>query len=113
MAKTALSPTPLERRKEQRHDVQLIGRLRCGGITFALEVGDLSSLGALILLKGAPPVGTIAELWIEDYGPIVIKVMHAGAYFCGVEFVEPAAHRTQLLKWLGEDVGDLRACGVR
>ena len=113
MAKNALCPSPSERRKEERHDVQLIGTLGCNGQTFAVEIGDLSSLSALILLKDAPAAGTIAELWIEDYGPIAIKVMHAGAYFCGVEFVDPGTHRGQMLKWLNEEPGVLSAYGVR
>lgn len=92
-----------ERRKEIRHTVELKGVLLSDGKKFPSEVGDLSASGALILVKGAPPIGTAAELWIEDYGPIAIKVMHAGAYFCGVSFLDPAAHRLRLQHWLGDD----------
>ena len=92
-----------ERRKEIRRTVELKGVLHADGNKFALEVGDLSASGALILVKGAPSVGTVAELWIEDYGPMAIKIMHAGAYFCGVSFVDPAAHRLRLQHWLGDD----------
>jgi hypothetical protein len=93
----------LERRKEVRHTVHLIGRMRHGNKTFPLEVGDLSSSGALILMKDPPPAGTPAELWIEDYGPIAIQIMHGGAYFCGISFNEPAQHRLRLQHWLVED----------
>jgi hypothetical protein len=101
-----------ERRKEVRHAVQLKGVLQSGETKFPLEVGDLSASGALILVKGAPSVGTLAQLWIEEYGPIAIRVMHAGAYFCGVSFLDPAAHRLRLQHWLGEDT-EPRSCADR
>ena len=77
--------------------------MQFGDKKFPLEVGDLSASGALILVKDPPSVGSKAELWIEDYGPIAIEVMRAGAYFCGVSFTDPAAHRLRLQHWLGED----------
>jgi hypothetical protein len=95
----------LERRRDIRHEVHLKGRLRFGENVFPLEIGDLSIGGALILVKGPPPAGATAELWIEDYGPITIEIRHSGAYFCGVAFVEPAAHRLSLRRWLTEDSG--------
>jgi hypothetical protein len=93
----------LDRRKEVRHTVHLIGRLHYCGKSFPLEVGDLSVSGALILMKDPPPAGTAAALWIEGYGPIAIQIVHGGAYFCGISFNEPAEHRLKLQHWLGED----------
>jgi hypothetical protein len=93
----------LDRRKEERHTVHLLGRLRYGEKSVPLEVGDLSGSGALILMKDPPPTGTAAELWIEDYGPMAIQIVHRGAYFCGISFNHPAEHRVKLQHWLGED----------
>jgi hypothetical protein len=98
-----VSQEQLNRRKEVRHTVHLIGRLRIGENSFPLEVGDLSVSGALILMKDPPAAGTQAELWIEGYGPIAIQIVHGGAYFCGISFNDPAEHRLKLQHWLGED----------
>ena len=95
----------LERRGGIRQEVHLKGRLRFGENVLPLEIGDLSIGGALVLVKGPPPAGASAELWIEDYGPIMIQIRHSGAYFCGVAFVEPAVHRSSLQRWLAEDSG--------
>jgi hypothetical protein len=105
MARETRSRSSSERRKDERHDVHLRGRMRLGEKFVPLEVGDLSRTGALILMKGAPERGAAAELWIEDYGPVAIEVMHSGAYFCGVSFREPTAHRLKLQYWLGEESG--------
>src|SRR5258708_5407128 len=90
-----------DRRKEVRHTVELKGMLHSGGKKFPLEVGDLSASGGLMLMKGSPSIGTMAELRLEGYGPIALKVMHSGAYFCGVAFADPAAHRLRLQHWPG------------
>lgn len=93
----------MDRRKEVRHTVNLIGKLSYGEKSFPLEVGDLSVSGALILMKDPPAAGTAADLWIEGYGPIAIQIVHGGAYFCGISFNDPAEHRLKLQHWLGED----------
>src|SRR5882672_4848016 len=103
MSREALAKILPERRKEKRLDAHLKGRLRFAARTFAMEIGDLSRSGALVLVKDPPPPGALAELWIEDYGPIAIQVMHSGVYFCGVAFDEAATHCSRLLGWLGED----------
>ena len=93
-----------EKRREERHTAHQLGRLRRGDKSFPLKVGDLSYSGALILIKDAPPVGAMAVLWIEDYGPIAIQVVRSGAYYCGVSFAKPAAHRLKLQYWLAAEL---------
>ena len=105
MLRAPATQQPLARRREIRHEVHLKGKLCFGDTVLPAEIGDLSMGGALVLVKGAPLAGATAELWIEDDGPIVIEVRHSGAYFCGVAFVEPAAHRLSLQRWLGQDSG--------
>ena len=93
-----------ERRKEYRVQVSLRGRLLTGGQTVAVEIGDISASGALVMLKGAPQPGIMGELWIEEYGPIDVHVAHSGTYFCGLSFADPGAHRFKLQKWLTQQV---------
>jgi hypothetical protein len=93
-----------ERRKEYRVQVSLRGRLLSDGQSIAVEIGDISASGALVMLKGAPKLGTNCELWIEEYGPIDVQVAHAGAYFCGLSFADPGVHRFKLQKWLSQEV---------
>ena len=93
-----------ERRKEYRVQVSLRGRLLVDGKTIPVEIGDISASGALVMLKGAPERGIKAELWIEEYGPIEVQIAHSGAYFCGLSFADPGAHRFRLQKWLTQEV---------
>ena len=113
MAREPRSQPQAERRKDVRHAVHPKGMLMSGGKAVPLEVGDLSFSGALILVKGSPPAGTTAELWVEDYGPIAVRIVHSGAYFCGVAFQDPAGHRTPLLRWLSEDTPPMRMVDKR
>jgi PilZ domain-containing protein len=99
---TPLTPHD-DRRRERRHGVKLAGKLVAGANTMRVEIGDLSISGALILVRGAPPAGSACDLWIEDYGPVAIQIMHAGGYFCGVAFTDPTAHRLRLRAWIGDD----------
>jgi hypothetical protein len=111
MAKEPLSRPSAERRKDTRHAVHLKGTLMGGGKPVPLEIGDLSFSGALILAKGSPPAGTSAELWVEDYGPIAVHIVHSGAYFCGVAFKDPDGHHAPLLRWLSEDTAPMQMRG--
>jgi hypothetical protein len=108
MTKEPHSRPHAERRRDVRREVHLKGTLISGGKTVTLEIGDLSFSGALILVKGSPPAGTCAELWVEDYGPIAVQIVHSGAYFCGVAFKDHAGHRTPLLRWLSEDTAPMQ-----
>jgi hypothetical protein len=103
MAAQMVAPIGGERRKDTRYRVHLKGRLLWGENSVNLEVGDLSASGALILVKDGPKSGATAELWIENYGPIAIRIMHSGAYFCGIAFEDAASLRPALRHWLNED----------
>jgi hypothetical protein len=102
------------RRKERRQQVQLRGKLRCGGRTYPVQIGDLSLSGAFVLVKEAPKAGTNAELWIENHGPIAVEIRHSGDYFCGVEFANPLEHRNVVWGWLRQDEirRELVGCGA-
>jgi hypothetical protein len=105
---TERASRPADRRKETRYGMQLKGRLRAGDTSLPLEIGDLSFSGALVLMKNAPPAGASAELWIEDYGPILAHIVHSGTYFCGVAFKDASGHKTPLLRWIDEDTPPMR-----
>src|SRR3954471_9508621 len=87
----------IERRKEVRYDVELHGELRHGGKVFAVQIADISGSGALVLMTNPPKAGSEAELWIQDFGTVPIKIMHAGEHFCGVSITDPAKYRDRLL----------------
>jgi hypothetical protein len=89
-----------ERRREQRFEVNLKGDLGVDGEILPVTVGDLSGSGALLVLDNPPEEGTIADLWIEGFGDLEIKVMFSGDGVAGVMFTHPAEHRDRLLKWL-------------
>jgi PilZ domain len=112
MARELPSRHQPERRRKTRHELPLKGKLRSGEKLLAVEIGDISLAGALILVNDAPPPGATAELWIEDCGPIAIEIVRSGAFFCGVAFKDPARHRTPLLRWLSEDAEPMRPHGI-
>ena len=104
MPREAALPICQERRKEYRVQVQLRGKLQIDSEPLAVEIGDISASGALVMLKGAPQPGMMGQLWIEDYGPIAVAVAHSGTYFCGLSFADPDTHRFKLQKWLTQEV---------
>jgi hypothetical protein len=95
---------PSERRRETRYGVELHGELRCDGACFAVQIADISGSGALVLMKDPPEAGRQAELWIQDFGTLPIKIVHAGGHFCGVSIVAPTQYRDRLLNWLRQEI---------
>lgn len=95
-----VDPSGAERRREQRYDVNLRGDLGVDGEIMPVTIGDLSGSGALLVLDKPPEEGTLADLWIEGFGDLEIKVMFSGDGVAGVMFTHPAEHRDRLLKWL-------------
>jgi PilZ domain len=93
-----------ERRKEKRYEVQLDGQLGVDGKVVPVRIGDISASGALLIMAGSPPEGTIGDLWITGFGDLEIEVAYSGDGMCGVMFTHPALCRDKLLKWLTEDV---------
>ena len=103
-----------ERRKERRYDVALQGELTFDGKTVPVEISDLSASGALLILANPPPVGSVVDLLIPEFGIISLEVMHAGESFCGMALANPAEQRDKLLDWLrGEVPGPARTAGAR
>jgi hypothetical protein len=107
-----MAPSSLghERRKERRYEVALQGELQFDGNTVPVEIADLSASGALLMLPSPPPVGSVVDLLIPDFGAIAMEVVHAGETFCGLALANPAEDRDQLFDWLrGEATGSARA----
>lgn len=102
-------PSGAERRREQRFEVHLKGDLGVDGEIIPVTIGDLSGSGALLVLDTPPEEGTIADLWIEGFGDLEIKVMFSGDGVAGVMFTHPAQHRDRLLKWLMHQMADGQA----
>ena len=95
-----------ERRREKRYEVQLRGELGVDGEIIPVTIGDVSGSGAMVLMAMPPEQGVVADLWIDGFGDVEIKVMFSGDGVCGVMFTHPAEHRERLLKWLTQDVLD-------
>ncbi len=93
-----------ERRREKRYEVRLEGQLGVNGEVFAVQIGDLSASGALLLMPTPPETGEICDLWIAGFGDLEIQVMYSGDKMCGVMFTRPAECRDRLLHWLKEEV---------
>ena len=89
-----------ERRRERRYDVNLNGDLGVDGEILPVTIGDLSGSGAMLVLDRPPEEGTIADLWINGFGDLEVKIMFSGDGVAGVMFTHPAEHRDRLLKWL-------------
>ena len=108
IAQPAPAPSGSERRKEPRYDVELRGELHCDGASFSVLIADISGSGALVFMEQPPNPGSDAQLWIEDFGVIPIRIVHVGQYFCGVAIAQPEQHRARLLDWL---LGEIAAGG--
>jgi hypothetical protein len=93
---------PPEMRREWRYPVYVGGELRLEGKTHQAEVVQLSSSGALVHLECPPPVGANAELWIEDFGAIEVKVIHSSERLCGLALLRGAPGLDEFLKWAQE-----------
>ena len=91
-----------EMRREWRYPVYVGGELRFDGKTHQAEVVQLSSSGALVHLESPPPVGASAELWIEDFGAIEVKVIHSNKRLCGLALLQGATRLDEFLKWAQE-----------
>jgi hypothetical protein len=98
-----------ERRREQRFEVNLKGDLGVDGEIIPITIGDLSGSGALLVIKNPPEEGILADLWIDGFGDLEIKVMFSGDGVAGVMFTHPAEHRDRLLKWLTRQMADGQA----
>lgn len=94
-----------DRRKDRRFEVELHGELRYDATAFGVLIADISGSGALVFMEDAPPAGSRAELWIEDFGVLPIQIMHAGEYICGVAITNPVRYRDRLLDWLRQETG--------
>ena len=103
-AHPAPTPAGAERRKEPRYDVELHGELRCGDASFSVQIADISGSGALVFMEKPPQPGSDAQLWIEDFGVVPIRIVHVGQYFCGVAIAQPEQHRARLLDWLRGEI---------
>jgi hypothetical protein len=108
LAPAGPAPSGAERRKEPRYDVELHGELRCGGACFSVLIADISGSGALVFMEKPPQPGSDAQLWIEGFGVVPIRIVHVGQYFCGVSIAQSDQHRARLLDWL---MGEIAAGG--
>jgi hypothetical protein len=111
-AQVAKAGSGSERRTEKRYEVELDGELRLSDGVLRVKIADLSASGALIMVGSPPRSGTLADLWIPDYGILGVKIMHAGQGFCGVSLVDPAAHRARLMVWLRQEVSPSPSTGT-
>jgi PilZ domain-containing protein len=103
-----------ERRKEPRYDVELHGELRHASRACAVLIADISGSGALVFMESPPAPGTEAQLRIEGFGVLPIRIVYVGEYFCGVAIAQPDQHRDRLLDWLhGEIAAGGPAAAVR
>ena len=88
-----------EQRQEERHVVDIHGELRSANAVFPVDIVGLSNSGALVLIEMPPQAGEDATLWIEDFGTIPVKVIHAGEFSCGLAVTGGAAALQELLAW--------------
>jgi hypothetical protein len=97
-----------ERRRDKRYQVDLPGRIRHAREVRAVMVSDLSATGALVTsdgIEGFCGSGDGITLLLEEFGPIEAQVVHAGAGFCGLRFLDPHLHRDRLAGWLRTEIG--------
>ena len=97
-----------ERRRDKRYQVDLPGQLRLAGVAHAVLVSDLSATGALVAAEGIETFcrsGDNITLVLEEFGPIEAQIVHAGAGFCGLRFLDPHLHRDRLSSWLRMEIG--------
>jgi hypothetical protein len=59
-------------------------------------------------MEKPPQPGSDAQLWIEGFGVVPIRIVHVGQYFCGVSIAQSDQHRARLLDWL---MGEIAAGG--
>src|SRR4051794_23788347 len=78
-------------RGEHAHPAGLRGELRKNGTSWPLHIEDRPALG-LVVAMDTPPLGD-AELWIEDFGCIPVRVVYTGERFAGLMVGNPAVHR--------------------
>ena len=95
----------IERRREKRYEVDLPGFVVWEDERSPVVLSDLSATGALINAELDLESGEVIDLEIEQFGIIEAMVVHAGAGFCGVRFVDAHRHRDRLLAWLREETG--------
>jgi hypothetical protein len=86
-----------EQRKEFRLQTELLGWMIFSQNTILVEIDDLSRSGARIFMDSPPPCGTLADLQIENFEPLSIKIVRSGHCLCAVEFLSPAPHQVKLL----------------
>ena len=101
--------TGAERRREQRYEVKLPGDLGVDGEVYSVTIADLSGSGALLVMENPPDEGAVADLWINGFGDVEVKIMFSGDGVCGVMFTRPAEHRDRLLKWLMQQLAEGKA----
>ena len=97
-----------ERRRDKRYQVDLPGQVQHAGEARAVLVSDLSATGALVASDGIELFcgsGDGITLGLEEFGPIEAQVVHAGAGFCGLRFLDPHLHRDRLSSWLRMEIG--------
>jgi hypothetical protein len=95
-----------DRRKDTRYEVELDGSIEYEGAWYDVTVSDVSASGALIMVEGRFTRGATLVLHIQELGTFEAEIAHAGSGFCGLQFVNPAAHRDQLTDWLRRMFGN-------
>ena len=95
-----------DRRKDHRYEVELDGQIECEGVSYDVIVSDVSSSGALIAVEGRFTRGAYLTLYVQDLGVFEAQIAHAAPGFCGLQFVNPAAHRDQLTDWFKRMFGN-------
>jgi hypothetical protein len=90
----------IELRNEPRYQVELMAWLKLGQKTVLVRIDNLSCSGARIFMDCPPPCGAIAQLQIENFETLSVRIMRSGHCFCGVEFNNPAPHQRTLLEHL-------------
>lgn len=94
-----------ERRRAERHSMNVRAELRFAGEYRRARIADLSESGALLILDSPPTPGTKVELSLENGDMAKLVVVRAGVSFCGVTVVDQSEMGT-LQKWLEAKVGD-------
>lgn len=91
--------TNRDQRLERRYLVEIRGEFRHDSCVHPVDIVELSGSGALVVIDVPPPVGEEAELWIEDFGTVSVKVIHSGQHSCGLAVIGGEGTLEELLDW--------------
>ena len=102
-------PSPAERRREKRYEVELNGLIRTSDVEIPVRLSDMSASGALAVVSDSVTTlkaGSAVRLVIEDFDTIDSRIAHVGSGFYGISFDNAHIHRQRLKSWLLTYVGE-------